>query len=426
MSARSPSPRFNDALAVDEIRWFLGQVAGFTLASRSMAVIIGFQIYQITHSPAALGWLGLIEAIPAISLFLIGGHVADTFSRRTILLITRAVSCACALALAALSLAGREASVAGLYAVIFMAGIARGFSDPASAAFEAQVVPKPLTVNASSWITSTWISCAVAGPAVIGFAFDGWGPVRSYLAIALGFAVSWLCIARIAPKPHARPQTAEPILRSITIGWRFVLANQPLLSAMALDLFAVLFGGAIALLPVYAEDILHVGARGLGLLNAAPSVGALVTTLMATHRPPIARAGRNLLWAVAGFGVSMLVFGVSRNFWLSMAALLASGAFDGTSMVIRRSMIRLLSPDHLRGRVAAANAVFISASNELGAFESGMLAAWIGAVRCVTYGGLATLAIVAGAALLAPQLRRLRFDARTLDAVAGPPAKESV
>jgi MFS family permease len=405
-----PAPHFADALRVPPIRWFLGAVAGFTLASRALAVIIGWQIYQLTRDPAALGWLGLVEAIPAIGLFLIGGHAADHFNRRAILLITRAASALRASALAALSLRGHAAPLLGLYAAIFLAGIARGFADPAGAAFEAQIVPRPLTVNASAWIGSTWIGCAIVGPALIGLAFERWGAVRCYAAIAAGFAVSWLCTAMIPAPARPAPRRTEPILRSLTTGWRFVAAHQPLWAAMALDLFAVLFGGAIALLPVFAQDILHVGAAGLGWLNAAPAAGALITTLLATRRPPIARAGRTLLWVVAGFGASMLVFGFSRNAWLSAAALLASGAFDGVSMVIRRSMIRLLSPDHLRGRVAAANSVFISASNELGAFESGMVAAWIGAVPCVVLGGVATLLIVAAAAVSAPQLRRLRFD----------------
>ncbi|MBI4597656.1 MAG: MFS transporter [Candidatus Omnitrophica bacterium] len=411
-----PAPRhFADALKVAEVRLLLAAVACFTLAGRSLLVVIGFQIYRLTRQPAALGLLGLVEAIPAISLFLIGGYVADHCNRRRILLITRSVSCLCAIALALLSLTQHAASLIGLYVVIFIAGIARGFADPAHTAFEAQVVPKTLTVNASSWITSTWLTCAAAGPAIIGFAFEWWGAVGSYLLIAAAFVGSWLCTALIAPKPQPPPTAGEPLLERMIVGWRFVFSHQPLVGAMALDLFAVLFGGAVALFPIYADDILRVGARGLGLLNAAPAVGALVITLMATHRPPIARAGRNLLLGVAGFGLSIIVFALSRHFWLSMAALFFSGIFDGISVVIRRSTVRLLSPDHLRGRIAAASWVFISASNELGAFESGMLASLIGVVPCVAVGGVATLGIVAGTALLAPQLRRLRFDPRTLE-----------
>lgn len=409
--------QFSDALKIADIRLFIFSVGFFTLASRALAVVIGFQIYRITHSALALGWLGLIEAIPALSLALFGGYAADHFNRRNILLITRASSCVCAVALALLSWesVSSSVSVAGLYAVIFLVGIARGFADPASSAFEAQIVPQHLTVNASSWLSSTWISCAVIGPAAIGFIFDAWGAVGSYAAIAACFILAWFFTLAIPPRPQPKPEQKEPILKSIGSGWHYVFKNQPLFSAMSLDLLAVLFGGAVSLLPIYAEDILHVGAKGLGLLNAAPSLGAVVITLWATHRPPIERAGRNLLLVVAGFGVCIIVFAFSRNFWLSMAVLFLSGVFDGVSVVIRRSMMRLLSPVHLRGRIAAANSVFIVSSNELGAFESGMLAAWIGAVPCVAVGGVVTLLVTAAAALFAGELRELRFDPHTLE-----------
>ncbi len=408
---------FRDALKIRDVRYFIGSIGFFTLASRALAVVIGFQIYQITHNPMMLGWLGLVEAIPALSLVLFGGYVADRFSRHKILLITRAASFLCAITLAWLSWHSQYGhSLPGLYAVVFFAGIARGFADPANTAFEAQVVPKHLTVNASSWISSTWIGCSIAGPAAIGFIFDAYGAVGSYLVITACFIFSWLCTMMISPKPlPAAPQNQESIFKSIGIGWHFVFKNEPLLAAMSLDLFAVLFGGAMALLPVYANDILHVGAKGLGLLNAAPSLGAVLITLLATHKPPIARAGRNLMLAVLGFGLSILVFAFSKNFILSMTALFFSGIFDGVSMVIRRSMVRLLSPDHLRGRIAAASWIFICSSNELGAFESGMVAGLIGTVPCVALGGCLTLAIVGSAALLAKQLRGLRFNVHTME-----------
>jgi MFS family permease len=405
----------NDALKIHDVRLFIGSVSFFTLASRALAVVIGFQIYRLTHSAMALGLLGLVEAVPAISLVLIGGYVADHYNRRRILLITRSLSFACAAALVALSLENNASSILGLYSVIFIAGIARGFADPANSAFEAQIVPKDLTVNGSSWITSAWITSAVVGPAGIGFIFDAWGAPGSYSIIAVCFFLSWACTKAIAPKPQPRPLITAPLLKSAGMGWHFILKNQPLLAAMALDLLAVLFGGAIALLPVYADDILHVGAKGLGLLNAAPSLGAVLITLIATRLPPIANAGRNLILAVVGFGISTILFAWSTNFWLSMLLLFMTGIFDGVSMVIRRSMVRLLSPDDLRGRIAAANSIFICASNELGAMESGLLASWIGAVPCVALGGLATLATAAAVAVLAPQLRRLRFDLKTME-----------
>ncbi len=406
---------FTDALKLADVRYFIGSTAFFTLASRALAVVIGFQIYRITHDPRSLGWLGLVEAIPAISLVLFGGYVADRFNRQGILVITKTVSCFCAALLAYFSWQSQAASLASLYSVIFLAGVARGFADPANTAFEAQVVPKHLTVNAASWISSTWVSCAVAGPAAIGFIFDAWGARGSYLVITGCFIISLICMFFIPKKSQTILKQEEPILKSIGAGWHFVWKNQPLIGALALDLFAVLFGGAVALLPIYADDILHVGAKGLGLLNAAPSLGALLITLMATHKPPIARAGRNLLLTVAGFGFSIILFAFSKNFWVSMGALFLSGVFDGVSVVIRRSMLRLLSPDHMRGRIAAANWVFISASNELGAFESGMLASWIGTIPCVAVGGIVTLGIVAAMASFAKQLRVLRFDPRTLE-----------
>ena len=415
MDTPKQSSHFTAALKIPDIRFFIGSVAFFTLASRALAVVIGFQIYQITHNALALGWLGLVEAIPALSLVLFGGYVADHFNRHRILMITRAASCLCAVALAALSWHSHTTSVIGLYAVIFLAGIARGFADPAGTAFEAQIIPKELTVNGSSWISSMWITCSIAGPAVIGFAFDAWGAAGSYLLIAGSFILSCFWTFLIRPQPQIKPERQEPILKSIASGWHFVFTHQPLWAAMVLDLFAVFFGGAMILLPIYANDILHVGAKGLGLLNAAPSIGALIITLTATRHPPIARAGRNLLGAVIGFGFCIILFAFSKHFWFSMTLLFLSGVFDGISMVIRRSMVRLLSPDALRGRIAAANWVFICASNELGAFESGLVAAWIGTIPCVAVGGMITLGIVSLIAWIAPQLRALKFDPHTME-----------
>ncbi len=400
-----------------DIRWWIGSVGFFTLGSRALAVIIGFQIYQITHSALCLGWLGLVEAVPALALVLIGGYAADHFNRRNILLITRAASMICGLALAFLSLQHYAHSLLGLYAVIFAAGIARGFADPATTAFEAQVVPKHITAQASSWIGSAWVGCGIIGPAIIGFVYEACGAFGSYALIAIFFALGFCCTLAIPPKPQVMPEHKEPVLASIAMGWRFVLSQQPLWAGMTLDLIAVLFGGVVALLPIYASDILHVGAKGLGLLNAAASVGSLLMMLYASQNPPMARAGRNLLLNVAGFGVSVLVFGFSKNFLLSLAALALSGVFDGVSMVIRRSMVRLLSPDQMRGRISAVSWIFICSSNELGAFESGMVAAWLGAVPCVAVGGVITLGVVGWMAWAAPQLRRLRFDPKTMERV---------
>ena len=416
MKSASRQPVSTAALKIPDVRFFIASFGCFTLASRALAVVTGFQIYQITHSALSLGWLGLIEAIPAISLVLFGGYAADHFNRRKILLITRAASAACGLTLAALSLSGHSTTLLGLYAVIFLAGIARGFADPANSAFEAQVVPQHLTVNASSWIGGTMITCCIIGPAIIGFVFDAYGAMGSYTVITACFILSWIFTACMAPRPLAVPQK-EPLLKSISMGWRFVFGNQPLLGALTLDLFAMFFGGMMALLPIYAQDILHVGAKGFGFLNAAPAAGALVMMLLATRHAPIRRAGHNLLWAVTGFGISVLIFAFSKNFALSLFALFLSGAFDGISMVIRRSMVRLLSPDEMRGRISGVSWIFLTSSNELGAFESGFLAHLIGTVPCVAFGGVMTLLVVALTARFAPQLRRLRFDPQTLQRI---------
>lgn len=404
------------ALAFPEVRYFLGTIAFFTMANRALAVVIGLQIYGLTHSPLALGWLGLIEAIPALSLSLFGGYAADRFDRRTILLITKAVSVGCALILSWISL-NPQPNVMALYAVVFLAGIARGFSDPATTAFEAQIVPKELTVNVSSWVGSTWLSCSMIGPALVGFSYEFLGVSRTYQILAGIFLLAWIFTSLISPKPHAKIARNESIFKSMSLGIKFVFKEQALLGAMTLDLFAVFFGGAMALLPIFATDILHVGARGLGFLEAAPAAGALLVMLYSTHHPPIRHAGRNLLICVAGFGVSIIVFAFSKNFGLSLVALMLSGAFDGVSMVIRRSMVRLLSPDHMRGRVASVSWIFVGASNELGAFESGFLAHLIGVVPCVWVGGSITLLVVAITAVIAPKLRQLRFNPHKLEVI---------
>lgn len=414
-----PSQRhFSSALAYPEIRSFLGSIAFFTLANRALAVVIGLQIYSLTKSPLALGILGLVEAIPALSLALFGGYAADRFDRRKILLLTKAASLGCAVMLSVISM-NHEPNVAALYAVIFVAGIARGFSDPATTAFEAQIVPKELTVNAASWIASTWLLCSILGPALVGFSYEFLGIHRTYMILAVLFGCSWICTALIKARPYERIARDESIFKSMSMGLKFVFKEQVLLSAMILDLFAVFFGGVIALLPVFATDILHVGARGLGFLEAAPAVGALAIMLYSTHRPPIKNAGRNLLISVACFGVCIIIFAFSKNFYLSWIMLMLSGVFDGVSMVIRRSMVRLLSPDHMRGRIASVSWIFVGASNELGAFESGFLAHLIGVIPCVWVGGSITLLVVATTAVFAPRLRRLQFDPHKLDKLSG-------
>lgn len=402
------------ALRLPEFRNLLLGGAFSSLAGRCLAVVIGFQVYELTKNPLSLGFLGLIEAIPAVSLALFGGHIADRNDRRQILLITQAISVFCAILFAIISLNIRTTGVNYLYAVVFIAGIARGFSVPASTAFEAQVVPREVFVNASSWSSTVWQTCAITGPALGGFAYDFIGAANTYFLIAVFTTISWFCITIISPKPKPEMVEGESLFESIAIGVRYVFKNQIIVGSMALDLFAVLFGGAVALLPIFASDILKVGAKGLGFLSAAPSVGALLVMLWSTRRPPLANAGRNLLWCVGGFGISIIVFALSTNFYLSLITLALSGAFDGISVVIRSTILRMMSPEHLRGRIAAVNWVFIGSSNEIGAFESGIAAHLLGTVRSVWLGGIVTLFTVGITAMIAPQLTRLRIDQQNL------------
>ncbi|WP_425146218.1 MFS transporter [Deinococcus sp.] len=411
MTSSHARPDSLAALRFPAVRWLLLSGTAEGLAARALAVVIGYQLYRVTHSPLSLGWLGLVEAIPALGLALFGGHFADRQGRKNIVLVTRAIMLLTALGMALFS-TGETVSLAALYALVFVSGLARGFGDPAASAFEMQVVPSAVYVNAASWLGSAGLAASMLGPAVGGFAFDVLHAHGAYLLIAALQGVALASIWRVPNigTPPAPQGTPEPIWDSIREGLTFVGRDPVLLGSMALDLFAVLFGGAVALLPIFADDILKVGAKGLGFLVAAPSVGALLVTLWATRFPPTRGAGCTLLLSVAGFGVSIIVFALSQALWLSLLALVFSGGFDGISMVIRRSILRLRTPAHLRGRVASVSMIFIGSSNEIGAFESGFAANLLGTVRSVWLGGLVTLVVVAVSAWRLPELRRLSLE----------------
>jgi MFS family permease len=415
-------PSATSVFRLPDFRLLLASIAFTTLASQALALVVGYQVYALTKNPLSLGILGLVEAIPALTLALYGGHVADRYDRRGILRITTAILALCTGLLSAGCLwfaQQNRATLAMLYGAMFVVGIARSFAGPAISALEAQVVPQRLIVKSSTWFASTWLTASVTGPVLGGYAFDTLGPGWTYLIFAALYVAAWLAVMWLRPRPVAPPPEEESIWQSIATGVAYVARDQVLLGSMALDLFAVLFGGCIAILPVFADQILHIGPKELGFLNAATYAGALTTMLIATHRPPVRHAGRNLLLAVAGFGVCMLIFALSRNFYLSLVALFLSGVCDGVSVVIRRSIVRLLSPNHLRGRIAAVSLIFIGSSNELGALESGLAASWLGTVPSVLAGGALTLIVAAITAVLTPRLRRLRLDQVPTAAAAG-------
>jgi MFS family permease len=376
------------------------------LAGSALATVVAFQTYDITRDPLSLGWLGLVEAIPALSLVLFGGHLADRRDRRSIVLAASIASTVLASILALLSAQG-ALGLFGILVVVFAFGVASGFERPALTAFEAQVIPLDEAVRGVSFVSSVSQAGGILGPVIGGLAIAIAGLPATYAGIAVLLVVATLCIARIGRKPMPERIEGEPMIDSLLGGIRYVVHSPPLLGSMALDLFAVFFGGAIALLPIFATDILHVGPAGLGVLRTAPSIGALLVMLVASRRPPRRRAGPILLVSVAGFGVSMIVFGLSTVFAVSLVALFVSGVTDGVSMVIRQSIVRVFSPERLRGRVASVNWVFIGASNELGAFESGVAAKLFGTVPSVVAGGLLTLGVVGLVAATVPALRRL-------------------
>ena len=378
-------------------------------AAAAMTVLLGFQVYELTHNPLDLAWLGLVEAIPGISLVLYGGHVADRHSRRQIMLVAAALLAALAGAVALVSGQGHRHALYLLFLLAFLAGVVRAFENPAASGLEAQVVPIQHVLPGIALLATTARLADVLGPLAGGLAWATLGPAWTYGAIAAVFAASCIAILLGVPEqPLPNPgRDGQSAMQNIAEGVRYVVRDQILLGSMLLDLFAVFFGGATALLPVFATTILHVGPVGFGLLRSASAAGSLTAALLAGRLLPQRQAGRTLLAVIAGFGVAIVVFGLSRSLPLSLAALFVAGLCDGTSVVIRRAILRLASPEGMRGRIAAVKSVFVGSSNELGAFESGVAASLLGASAAVWGGGLVTLGIVAATAWWAPRLRRL-------------------
>jgi MFS family permease len=398
------------ALRHGDYRWYILSLMTMTIATQIQGVVVGWQLYAMTRDPLVLGLIGLAEALPFIATALFSGHVADNTDRRAIALGAEIALWCCAAMLLALSLRpglGRG-DIPYFYAIIGVSGIARSFLMPARTALAAELVPREHYANASAWRTSSWQFASVVGPAVGGLLYGFGGPSIAYLTdlSLMTLAVGALLLVRPRGRPPVRE--GEGIFESLGAGLRFVFAQPILLSAMSLDLFSVLFGGAVALLPVFAADILHVGPQGLGLLRAAPAAGAVAMSLLLAHRPPFRRAGTALLVNVALFGASIIAFALSRDLWLSAALLVMNGAVDTVSVVIRSTILQEWTPSPLLGRVAAVNSIFIGSSNEIGAFESGTAAKLLGTVPSVVFGGAMTLAVVAVTAWRVPSLRRLR------------------
>jgi MFS family permease len=373
---------------------------------------IGWEIYKWTGSAMKMGLAGGIQALPLIVLALPAGHMADRYNRRTLAALGQLTAAICAIALAFLSLSfargkiGPHAATTTMFWIIFAGGVFSTFSRPARSAILPHIVPQHAFTNAVTWSAFIFEFSSVAGPAIAGFIIWLIAPSAVYIiatVLYLAFLV-FLILMNYKPKPHEKRQHER---HELLAGLKFVWREKVILSALTLDLFAVLLGGASYLMPIYAQEILHVGPVGFGWLRAAPAIGAFSMAMLIAHRKPMQRPGVALLWAVAAFGLATIIFGFSRSYTLSMIALVLTGAFDNISVVIRHSLIQILTPDSKRGRVSAVNSVFIGASNELGGFESGVTAHWFGPITSVVAGGIGTLIVVASVALAWPQLRSL-------------------
>jgi MFS family permease len=398
-------------LRIPDFRRILLANGTLTLAREAQIVVVGWQVFDLTRDPLSLGLIGLAEALPYLAVALYAGHIADRRERRTIaiagtfgLVISAAILLLFTMTPGAIS----AERIWPVYLVVSLSATARSFMRPAVFALSASVVPRELYPKAVAWRTSSWHLAAVAGPAAGGLLYGFRGPAMAYGVVVIVMAFSLAAISSVAHRERPSPAATEmPLGESLKSGVRFVWSEPVLLGAMTLDLFAVLFGGAVALLPAFAK-LLEAGPEGLGMLRAAPAVGSIVTGVVIAHRPPFRRAGFAMLTCVGAFGVCMILFALSRELWLSFALLLASGVFDNVSVVIRSTLLQTRTPPEMLGRVSAVNQMFIGSSNEIGAFESGVAARLLGIVPSVIFGGAMTLFVVGMTAWRAPQLRKLR------------------
>lgn len=387
------------ALRYSDFRFFVSNSFLFSATIRVQEVIVGYELYKTTHDPLALGLVGLAEAIPFIVTSLFGGYVADQKNKITIMHISLVVILLgsgilyTAFQPGVYNRLAEWQHLAVIYAVFGLIGFAKGFYSPAASSLKPFLVPRAIYHNSSTWSSSFSQAGAIIGPAAAGFLYAYMGLTHTLLIVIVNFLICWVLLGMIKTRPEF-PKIVTPIMESLKEGFKFVFKTRIVLYAMTLDLFSVLFGGVIALLPIFAEDILKVGPEGLGLLRAAPSIGSMLTMFAMAYFPPTHNAWRNMLVAVAGFGVFTLVFAASTNFMLSCGALFATGVFDSVSVIIRQTILQIYPPDEMRGRVAAVNGIFVSSSNELGAFESGVMAKAFGTVPSVMMGGMLTLVVV--------------------------------
>ncbi|WP_309641024.1 MFS transporter [Flavobacterium sp.] len=405
----------NPSLKIKEFIAYLKLRFGIIFSLNMQSTIIYFWVYQLTNDKLSLGLVGLAEVIPAISCSFFSGHVVDQNEKRKMVSL-----CLIGYILVGLGLFGValpytqtyfsvSTSQCLIYVFVFLGGVIRAFYSPSMFSLFGLVVPREHFPNATSWSSMSWQLGAVLGPLAAGFLIAWVGIPFGLLSVVILEIAMFYPLLKITVKPILK-KVKEPVLQSVAEGLRFVLKTPTLLAAQCLDMFSVLFGGAVALLPVYQKEILHVNEMGFGILRSAPGVGALLTLGLLAFLPLKTYPGRKLFLCVTGFAISIIIFGISKNFYLSFSMLLLSGMFDAVSVVIRSTILQLVTPDEMRGRVSAVNTMFVSSSNELGDFESGVMAHWLGTVRAVVTGGYLTLGVIAFTFFKAPQLREFSFE----------------
>lgn len=404
------------ALRIPEFRWFILMRLAIVLAWSMQFVLIEWEVYRITKNPWSLGLIGLMEVIPAIVMALFAGHIVDQSEKRNMLLKCFAGTATISLLFCYLvhpetaTTIGKQTFLYAIYALVFLGGIIRSFIIPSVFSLLGLIVPKSQFTNAATWSSSSWQVSAVIGPALAGFLIGGIGVFNSMIFVTISIFLGIFMLLQISKKPILNKKIGEPVTESLKAGIRFVFQNKIILNALSLDMFAVLFGGAVALLPIFAQDILQVGSEGFGILRAAPAIGGLLTMLASTMFSIEKNTGKKLLLAVFGFGICIIVFGLSQNFWISVIALFLSGVTDGFSVVIRSTILQIYTPDDMRGRVSSVNSIFVGSSNELGAFESGLTSKLFGVVNAVVFGGIMTLLVVGTTAVASPKFRDLEIE----------------
>lgn len=402
------------ALRVTEFRHLMTGRFLFIMGLRMMGTLVGWWVYELTNDPFAIGLIGLAEVIPAVSLSLYAGHVIDTSEKRKLLLRGVIAYLCCAIVLAVLSGWGKSLMSTPMiafiiYTVIFMTGIFRAFTGPTFGTLMGHIIPRELLANATTWNQGIWLAASVLGHAIVGFLIVGLGNTGALVVICSLVTIGFFYLRLLHPKPPLNEKGEKKTLDSVKEGLKFVFSTKEVLGALSLDLFAVLFGGAVAMIPVFARDILKTGPVGFGWLNAAADIGSIIVVILLTLFPLSGQQGKKLLYAVGGFGICIIIFGLSRNYWLSFGILVLSGILDGISMIIRGTIVQLKTPDHMRGRVMSVNSMFINSSNELGQFESGVASKIMGVVPSVIFGGSMTLLVVVITWFKAPSLRKMEY-----------------